>query len=177
MGACERTVTGRGGSERPEVDEIGWRELWREAHTRAREGRRPLDMGEEGRGSEGRGGRAQCIWRDEGGGSNDGKMSAEYVRGLRESGSVEQVEVMLVVFRMRKGFRQMLVMGLKERGYDGKKAAGGAYHGGRPEGEMSRPEGVGKRAAPNASGRIGCGPFTSGQKEPGRALTEQEFTL
>jgi len=38
---------------------------------------------------------------DEGGGSNDGKPSAEYARRLRESGIVGQAEVMFVEFRIR----------------------------------------------------------------------------
>jgi len=53
----------------------------------------------------------------------------------------------LVGFWMRNGFREMLVTGLKERGYHGKKAGGRRYRGGRPGGEMSRPEDVCKRAA------------------------------
>jgi len=104
-------------------------------------------MGEEGLGSEGRGGRAKRIGRDEGRGSNDGKTSAEYVRGLRESGSVAEAEVMLVGFWMRNGFRERLLRGLKQRGYHGKKAGGRAYREGRPEGERSRPQEVHKRAA------------------------------
>jgi len=104
-------------------------------------------MGEERLGSVGRGGRAERIGRDEGSGSNDGKTSAEYVRGLRESGSVAEAEVMLVGFRMRNGFRERLVRGLKESGDDGKKAGGRAYREGRPEGEMSRLQDVRKRAA------------------------------
>jgi len=87
------------------------------------------------------------VGRDEGGGSNDGKTSAEYARGLRESGSVGEPEVMLVGFRMRNAFRERLVTGLKERGNHGRKAGGRVYQGGRPEGEMSRPQDVRKRAA------------------------------
>jgi len=87
-------------------------------------------MGEEGLGSEGGGGRDECIGRDEGGGSNDGKTSAEYARGLRESRSVGEAEVILVGFRMRNGFRERLVTGLKERGYNGRKAGRQAYRGG-----------------------------------------------
>jgi len=34
-----------------------------------------------------------------------------------------------------------------------------------------------KRAASNASGRIGRGPFTSSRNEPWRTHPEQEFTL
>ena len=72
MGAHERTVRGRGGGERHGVDEIGCGELRRELHERAREGGRPPDMGGDGLGSEGGGGRAERVGRDEGGGSNDG---------------------------------------------------------------------------------------------------------
>ena len=43
------------------------------------------------------------------------KTSAEYGRGLRESRSVEEAEVMLVGFRMRNGFRERLVKGVGER--------------------------------------------------------------
>ena len=50
---------------------------------------------------------------------------------MREAG------VMLVGFRMRNGFRERLVTGLKERGYQGKKARGPGYRGGRPGREMS----------------------------------------
>ena len=132
MGARELTVRGRGSGERHGVYEIGCGELRREPHERAREGGGPPDMGEEELGSEGGGGRAEHIGRDEGGGSNDGKMSAEYAKALRESGSVGEVEVMLVEFRMRNGFRVRLVTGLKETGYHGKKAGGRAYRGGRP---------------------------------------------
>jgi len=145
--ACERTVRGRGGGERYRVDETGCGGLRREPHEMAREGEGPPDMGEEGLGSEGGGGRAERIGRDEGGGSNDGKTSAEYARELRESGSVGEAEVMLVGFRMRNAFSERLVMGLKKRGYHGRKAGGWAYQGGRPEGQMSRPQEVGKRAA------------------------------
>ena len=112
VGAHERTVRGRGGGERYGVDEIGCGELRREPHERAREGRPQPDMGGDGLGSEGGGGRAEHVGRDEGGGSNDGKTSAEYVRGLRESRSVGEAEVMLVGFRMRNGFREKLVTGL-----------------------------------------------------------------
>ena len=104
-------------------------------------------MGEEGLGSEGGGGRAEGIVRDEGGGSNNGKTSAEYARGLRESGSVAEAEVMLVGFRMRNGLMERLVTGLKERGYHGRKAGGRGYRGERPEGEMSQPQDLRKRAA------------------------------
>jgi len=104
-------------------------------------------MGGDGLGSEGGRGRAEGLGRDEGGGSNDGKTSAEYARGLRESRSVGEVEVMLVGFRMRNGFRERFVTGLKERGYHGKKAGRREYRGGRPGGEMSRPQDVRKRAA------------------------------
>ena len=140
-------VRGRGGGERHGVDEIGWGELRREPHERAREGGGPPDMGEEGLGSEGEGGRAEHIGRDEVGGSNHGKTSAEYVRGQREPRRVGEVEVMLVGFRMRNGFREGLVTGLKERGYHGLKAGGWAYRGGRPEGERSRPQDVRKSGA------------------------------
>jgi len=103
-------------------------------------------MGGHGLGSEGRGGRAERVETDEGGGSNVRKTSAEYGRGQRESRSVGEAEVMLVGFRMRNGFRERLVTGLKERGYQGKKAGRWGYQGGRPGGEMSRPEDVPKRA-------------------------------
>jgi len=142
VGVGERTIRGQGGGERHGVDETGCGELRREPHERAREGEGPPDMREEGQGSEGGGGRAERIGRDEGGGSSDGKTSAEYARGLWESGSVGEAEVMLVGFRMRNGFRERLVTGLKERGYHGRKAGGRAYQGGRPEGEMSRPQDV-----------------------------------
>jgi len=113
----------------------------------AREGGHPPDMGGDGLGSEGGGGRAERVGRDDGGGSNDGKMSAEYARELRESRRVGETEVMLVGFRMRNGFRERLVTVLKQRGYHGKRAGGRAYRGGRPEGEMSRPQEVRKRPA------------------------------
>jgi len=144
--ARERTVRGRGGGERHGVDEIGCGELRREPHERAREGGRPPDMGGDGLGSEGGGGPAERVESDEGGGSNDGKTSAEHARGLRESRSVGEAEVMLVGFRMRNGFRERLVTRLKERGYHGKKAGWRGYRGGRPGGEMSRPQEVRKRA-------------------------------
>jgi len=147
VGARERTVRGRGGGERHGVDEIGCGELRRELHERAREGGRPPDMGENGLASEAGGGRAERVGRDEGGGSNDGKTSAEYARGLRESRSVGEAEVILVGFRMRNGFREMLVTGLKQIRYHGKKAGGRGYLGGRPGGVMSRPQEVRKRAA------------------------------
>jgi len=57
-------------------------------------------MGEDRLGLEGGGGRAGRIGRDEGGGSNDSKTSAEYARALRESGSVGEAKVMLVRFRI-----------------------------------------------------------------------------
>jgi len=98
VGARERTVRGWGGGERHGVDEIGCGELRREPHERARKGRRPPDIGGDGLGSEGRGGRAERFGRDEGGGSNDRKRSAEYARGLRESRSVGGAEVVLVGF-------------------------------------------------------------------------------
>jgi len=125
--AHEWTVRGRGGGERHAVDKIECAELRKELHERAREGGRPSDMGEDGLGSEGGGESAKRVGRDEGGGSNDGKMSAKYARGLRESRSVVGAEVMLVGFRMRNGFRERLVTGLKERGYHGKKAGGRGY--------------------------------------------------
>jgi len=104
-------------------------------------------MGEEGLRSEGGGGKAEHIGRHDREGSNDGKTSADYARGLRESGSVGEVEVLLVGFRMRNGFREWLVMGLKERGYHRKKAGRRAYRGQRPQGGMSRQQDVGKSAA------------------------------
>ena len=147
VGACERTVRGRGGGESHGVDETGCGELRREPHERGREGGGPPDMGEEGLGSEDGGGRAECIGRDQGGESNEGKTSAEYARRLRESRSVGEEEMMLVGFRMRNGFREMLVTGLKERWYHGRKAGGRAYRGRRPEAEMSPLQDVRKRAA------------------------------
>jgi len=53
-------------------------------------------MGGDGLGLEGGGGRSERVGRDEGGGSNDSNMSAEYARGLRESRSVGEAKVMLV---------------------------------------------------------------------------------
>ena len=88
MGAHERTVSGWGGGERHGADEIGCGELRREPHERVRDRGGPPDMEEEGLGSERGGGMAESIARDEGRGSNDGKTSTEYGRGLRESGSV-----------------------------------------------------------------------------------------
>ena len=96
MGARKRTVRGRGGGERHGVDKIGCGELRREPHERAREGGHPPDMGGDGLGSEGGGGRAERVGRDEGGGSKDGKTSTKYTRGLRESRSVGEAKVMLV---------------------------------------------------------------------------------
>jgi len=146
VGARERTVRGRGGGERHGVDEIGCGKLRREPHDRAREGGRPPHIGGDGLGSEGGGGRAERVERNEGGGSNDGKTSAQYAIGLRESRSVGEGAVMLVGFRMRNGFMERLVTGFKARGYHGKKAGGQGYRGGRPGGEMSRPQDVRKRA-------------------------------
>jgi len=105
VGARERTVRGRGGGNRHGVDEIGCGELRREPHKRGREGGHPPDRGGDVLGSEGGGGRAEHVGRDEGGGSNDGKTSAEYARELRESRSVGEAEVMLVGFRIN-GFRE-----------------------------------------------------------------------
>jgi len=102
----ERTVKARGGGERHGVDEIGCGELKRELHERAREAGHPPDMGEDTLGSEGRGGRAERVGRDERGGSNDGKTFAEYASGLRESRSVGEAQVMLGGFRMRNRFRE-----------------------------------------------------------------------
>ena len=147
MGAHEWTVRGRGGGETHGVDEIGCGELRRAPHEMAREGGRPPDIEGDWPGSQGGGGRAERVGRDDGGGSNDGKTSARYARGLRESRSVGEAEVMLVGFQMRNGFRERLVTGLKERGYHGKKSAGRGYRGGRPGGEMWRPQEVRKRAA------------------------------
>jgi len=104
-------------------------------------------MGGDGLGSEGGGGRAERVGRDEGGGSNDGETSAECARGLRESRSVGEAEVMMVGFRMRNGLREKLVTWLKGRGYHRKKAGGRGYRGGRPGGEMLRPQDVRKRVA------------------------------
>jgi len=73
----KRTVRGRGGGERHGLDEIRCGELRRKPHERAGEGGYPPDMGEDGLGSEGGGGRAECVGRDEGGGSKEGKKSAE----------------------------------------------------------------------------------------------------
>ena len=147
VGARVRTVRGQGGGERHGVDEKGCGELRREPHERARGGGCPPDMGEAGLGLEGGERRAEHVGRDEGGGSNDGKMSSKYARGLTEFKSVGEAEVMLVRFRMRNGFSERLVTGLKERGYHGKKAGGRGYRGGRPGGEMSLPQGVRKRVA------------------------------
>jgi len=134
VGARERTLRGRGGGERHGVDEIGCGELRREPHDRARQGGHPPDMGGDRLGSEAGGGRAERVESDEGGGSNDGKTSAEYASELRESRSVGEAEVMLVGFRMRNGFRERLVTGLKESGYHGKKADRWGYRaGGREE--------------------------------------------
>jgi len=113
----------------------------------AREGGRPPDMGGDGLGSEDGGGRAERVGRDEGAGSNDGKMFAKYAREQRESRRVGEAEVILVGFRMRNGFRERLVTGLKKRGYHGKRAGRRAYRGGRPGGEMSRLQDVRKRPA------------------------------
>jgi len=99
VGARERSVSGRGGRERHGAHEIGCGELRREPPARAREGGRPPDIGGDGLGSDGGGGRAERVGRDEGGGSNDGKTSAEYARGPRESRSVGEAEVMLVGFQ------------------------------------------------------------------------------
>jgi len=88
--------------------------MWGAEERAARMGQRggtPPDMGKDGLGSEGGGGRAERVGRDEGGGSNDGKMSAEYARGLRKSKSLEEAEVMLVGFWMRNRFRERLVTG------------------------------------------------------------------
>ena len=152
MGARERTIRCRGDGERHGVDEIGCGELRREPHERAREGGGPPDMAEEGWELEGGGGMAECIGRDEGRGSNDGKTSAEYVRGRTESGSVGEAEVMLVGFRMRNGFRERLVTGLKERGYHGKKAGGRAYQGGGGRKERCR----GRQKSPKGQHGNGC---------------------
>jgi len=67
VGARKRTVRGRGGGERYEVDEIRCGKVRREPQERAREGVGLPDMGEDGLGSEGGGGRAEHIGRDEGG--------------------------------------------------------------------------------------------------------------
>jgi len=64
VGAHKRTSRGQGGGARHGVDEIGCGELRRELHERAREGGRPPDMGEEGLGSDGGGGRAERVGRD-----------------------------------------------------------------------------------------------------------------
>jgi len=53
VGAHEQTVRGRGGGIRHGVDVIGCGQLRSELHERAREGRRPPDMGGDGQGSEG----------------------------------------------------------------------------------------------------------------------------
>jgi len=124
VGARGLTVRGRGGGKRHGVDERGCTGLRSELQERAREGGGPPDMGDEGLGPEGRGRRAERIGRDQGGGSNDAKTCAKYGRGLRESGSVEEAEVMLVGFRMRNGLRERLVRGLKESESHGKKAGG-----------------------------------------------------
>ena len=147
MEARKWTVRGRQGGERHGVHEIGCRELRRELHERAREGGRPPDRGGDGLASDGGGGRAEGVGRDEGGGSNQRKTSAKYARRLRESRSVGEAEVMLVGFRMRNAFRGRLVKRFKERGYHGKHAGRRGYRGGRLGGEMSRPQEVRKRAA------------------------------
>jgi len=147
VGARKRTVRGRGGGERHGVDEIGYGDLRREPHERARKGGRPPDMGGDGLASEGGGGRAERVGRDQGGASNDWKTCAEYARELMESRSVGEAKVMLVGFRMRNGFRERLVTRLMEIGYHGMKAGGRGYRGGRPGREMSRPQDVRKRAA------------------------------
>ena len=67
MGAREHTVGGRGGGARHGVEEIGCGERRREPHERAREGGGPPDMVGDGLGSEGGGGRAERVGRDEGG--------------------------------------------------------------------------------------------------------------
>ena len=56
-------------------------------------------------------------------------MILEYTRGLRESRSVEEAEVMFVGFLMRNAFRQRLVTGLMERGYHEGKLEGGGIGG------------------------------------------------
>ena len=48
MGPSEGTVRGREEEEKHRVDEIGCGELRRELHERAREGRCPPDIGEDG---------------------------------------------------------------------------------------------------------------------------------
>ena len=101
VGAREQTVRGRGHGQRHGVDETGCGELRRELLERAREGGRLPDMGGAGLGSEGGGERVECVGRDEGGGSNEGKTSTEYARALRESRSVGEAEVGLVGFWMR----------------------------------------------------------------------------
>ena len=106
VGAPERTVRGQRGGERHGVDEIGCGELRREPYERARERGHPPDMGGDGPGSEGGGGRAARVGWDESGGTNDGKTSAKYARKLRESRSMGQEELMLVGFSMRNGFRE-----------------------------------------------------------------------
>jgi len=124
--------------------------MWTAEERAARKGNRwgrPPDIGGDGLGSEGGGGRAERVGRDEGRERNDRKMSAEYARGLSESSSVGQAELMLVGFRMRNRFRERFVAGLKKRGYHGKKAAGLGNRRGRPGGEMLRPQDVRKRAA------------------------------
>jgi len=128
-GTRKRTLRGQGGGVRHGVDEIGCGELRREPHERARQGGSPPDMPAEGLGSQGGGGRAERNGRDEGGGSKDGKTSTEYARGLRESGSVGEAEVIFLEFWIRNGFRVRLVTGLKESRYHGKKARWRAYQG------------------------------------------------
>jgi len=147
VGAREQTIRGWRCRERHGVDEIQCGELRREPHNRAREKGCLLDKGEEGLGSESREGRAEPIRRDEGGGSNDRKTSAQYVSGLSEFWSVGAAEVILVEFRIRNGFREWLVTGLKERGYGAKKAGKGVYREGWPRGGMVWPQDVRKRVA------------------------------
>jgi len=83
----------------------------REPYKGARERGHLPDMGEDGWGREDGGGRAECLGRDECRRSNGRNMSAEYARGLRESGSLGEAEVMLVGFWMRNGFRERLETG------------------------------------------------------------------
>ena len=146
MGARERTVKGWGGCERHGVDKIGCGELRREPHERARRGGGPPEMAEEGLGSEGGGGMADRIGRDEGGGSNDGKMSTEYARteaiqecgrsGGDVGGVPDEKWIQGEVSDRVKGER----VSWQECWWEG-------ILWGEPEGEMSRRQDVRKRAA------------------------------
>ena len=111
MVAHKQTGRDQGGGERHGQDEIGCGELRREPHDRAREGRRLPDMGEDGVEQNSGGGGVEPVGRNQDERGNDGKTSAAYARRLRESGRGEGTEVMLVGFRMRNEFRELLLRG------------------------------------------------------------------